>query len=87
MLEQLKAKNTGLQLFFVDSKEFRSYGRILTDLDTTQILVATQVIQNPESGASYVPAAQVAHLSRGNQTLIDCGVVSGITGCNHRIAY
>ena len=44
MLEQLKAKNPGLQLFSVDSEEFRSYGRILTDLDTTQILEAAQVI-------------------------------------------
>lgn len=55
MLEQLKAKNPGLRVFSVDSEEFRSYGRIVTDLDTTQILEAAQAIQNPESGASYVP--------------------------------
>ncbi len=56
MLENLKAKNPGLELYSVESEAFRPYGRVLKDLDTTSILAAAQAIENPESGATYVPS-------------------------------
>lgn len=56
MLENLKAKNPGLPIYSVESEEFRPYGRVLTDLDTAPILSAAASIENPESGAKYVPS-------------------------------
>ncbi len=55
MLEQLKAKNPNLPVFSVESEEFRSYGRVIKDLDTAQIVQVASGIQNPDSGASYLP--------------------------------
>lgn len=56
MLETLKAKNPGLPLYSVESEEFRPYGRVLTDLDAAPVLAAAAAIENPESGAKYVPS-------------------------------
>ena len=56
MLETLKAKNPGLPIYSVESEEFRPYGRVLTDLDTAPVLAAAASIENPESGAKYVPS-------------------------------
>lgn len=55
MLEQLKAKNPNLPVFSVESEEFRSYGRVIKDLDTAKIVQVASKIQKPDSGASYVP--------------------------------
>lgn len=58
MLEQLKAKNPKLSVFSVDSEAFLTYGRIIRDLDTEKIVETARAIQNPESGAAYLPEAE-----------------------------
>jgi len=55
MLNQLIAKNHNLPIFSVGSEEFRTYGRVVRDLDTAQIVATAEKIKNPDTGASYVP--------------------------------
>ena len=56
MLKNLQAKNPGLPLYSVESEAFLPYGRVLKNLDTVSILKAAEAIENPESGATYVPS-------------------------------
>jgi hypothetical protein len=55
MLNQLIAKNHNLPIFSVGSEEFRTYGRVVRDLDTAQIVATAEKIKNPDTGASYLP--------------------------------
>lgn len=56
MLEQLKAKNPGIELHHVESAAFETYGRVLPDLDVTELIAAAKQIPNPAEGSSYVPS-------------------------------
>lgn len=56
MLELLKLKNPEIKFFEAHSEEFASFGRVISDLDTKEIIAAAKKIQNPESGAAYLPA-------------------------------
>ena len=55
MLNRLIEKNPDLSIFPVESEEFRTYGRVIKDLDTAEIIAAAAKIKNPDSGASYLP--------------------------------
>ena len=56
MLELLKQKNTDIEIFSVESEEFKKYGRVISDIDTTEILATAKKIQKVGNGSSYVPS-------------------------------
>lgn len=55
MINILKSKNPELPIYSVEDEAFASYGRILPNVDTAAIVTAAARMENPESGASYVP--------------------------------
>ncbi len=56
MLNELKKKNPGLNVIDVHSEEFSTYGRIITGMDTAEIIAQAQKIKNPDSGSMYLPS-------------------------------
>ena len=58
MLEKLKKLNPEIELFDVSDEEFKTFGRIIKNLDTTEIINAAKQILNPEIGSSYVPSCE-----------------------------
>lgn len=58
MLEKLKKLNPEVALFDVRDKEFATFGRIITNLDVTQIAKAAEQIPDPETGSSYAPSVE-----------------------------
>ena len=56
MFEKLKKLNTTIDFYEVSDKEFASYGRIIENLDPTEIVKTAKKIENPESGSSYLPS-------------------------------
>ena len=53
MLEKLKKLNPNIEFFNVNDKEFKTFGRVLENLDTNEIIEVAKKIENPESGSSY----------------------------------
>ena len=58
MLEYLKKLNPDIQIYSVNDSEFKTYGRVITDLDTTEIVSAAEKITNPETGSVYTPSEE-----------------------------
>lgn len=58
MLEKLKKLNPEIEFYDVTDKEFASFGKILKNLDATEIIKVAEKIENPESGSSYVPSLE-----------------------------
>ena len=58
MLENLKKLNPEVQLFDVNSPEFAPFGRVIKNIDVTEITAAAKEIANPESGSSYLPSVE-----------------------------
>ncbi len=56
MLELLKQKNKDIEIFSVESVEFKKYGRIIRDIDTTEIIKVAKSIEFPKNGNAYVTA-------------------------------
>ena len=56
MLENLRKLNPDIEFFDVTSKEFSSFGRIIKNIDATEIIKVSEEIENPESGSTYVPS-------------------------------
>lgn len=56
MLEVLKKLNPDIEIYDVSDKEFTTFGRVIKDLDTSQIIETGKKIPNPESGSSYLPS-------------------------------
>lgn len=55
MLEKLKSLNPEIEFYDVNDKEFASFGKIIKNLDTTEIIKVAKKIPNPDNGSSYVP--------------------------------
>lgn len=55
MLERLKELNTDIKIYSVYDREFVSFGRVIENLDTTEIVAVAEKIKNPESGSLYTP--------------------------------
>ncbi len=53
MLEKLKKLNPTIEFFDVNDKEFKTFGRVLKNLNTNEIIEVAKKIENPESGSSY----------------------------------
>ena len=58
MFEKLKNLNPEIEFCDVRDKEFESFGRIISNLDTTEILKIAKLIPNPQSGSSYLPSCE-----------------------------
>ena len=56
MFEKLKKLNHKIDFYEVNDKEFASFGRIIKNLDTSEIVEVAKKIENPESGSSYLPS-------------------------------
>ena len=46
------------KIYSVEDAEFRTYGRIIRDLDITEIVEAANQIKNPAEGSSYLPSRE-----------------------------
>ena len=53
MLNKLKTLNPNIEFFDVNDKEFKTFGRVLKNLDTNEIIEVAKKIENPESGSAY----------------------------------
>lgn len=80
MFNILKEKNPDIKLYSVNDIEFKTFGRVIKNLDTSEIIAAAEKIKRPETGSVYSPSEE-------NSELINRGVVSGITGKNFEIKY
>ena len=58
MLDTLKHKNPGIKLYSVNSEEFKTFGRVITGLDTSEIIKAAEKISRPEEGSAYTPSEE-----------------------------
>ena len=58
MLNKLKQMNPELEIYHVNSEEFSSYGRIISGLDTDEIISVAKKIENNGNGSSYVPSVK-----------------------------
>ncbi len=54
MLENLRRLNTDIHIYSVSDPEFKSFGRVIEGVDTTEIIDAAKKIVNPEEGSVYV---------------------------------
>lgn len=58
MLEILKEKNPDIKLYSVNSEEFKTFGRVITGLDTSEIIKASEKISRPAEGSAYLPSEE-----------------------------
>lgn len=58
MLESLKKLNQDIKLFSVNDSEFKTFGRVIENLDTTEIIDAAEKIATPEIGSVYTPSEE-----------------------------
>ena len=56
MLDLLREKNKNIKIYSVDSKEFKSFGKIIEGVDTKEIENEALKIENPETASSYLPS-------------------------------
>ena len=56
MLNILKEKNPDIKLYSVNDSEFKTFGRVVNDLDTQEIIAAAEAIKNPDTGSAYSPS-------------------------------
>ncbi len=54
MLENLKKKNPDIKIYSVFDEEFRSFGRVITELDADELVRAGEKLEMPESGVKYM---------------------------------
>lgn len=58
MLKHLKELNPQIEFYSVTDKEFSSYGRIIENLDVSEITECAKRILNPKSGSEYMPSVE-----------------------------
>lgn len=58
MLKRLKELNGSLKLFDIYSEEFSEYGRVVCDIDASELVSEAKKIEYPESGSAYVPGVE-----------------------------
>lgn len=58
MIEYLNKSNPEIPVHSVYNSEFKTFGRVITDLDTADIIAAAEAIKNPETGSVYVPSEE-----------------------------
>ncbi len=55
MLEVLKQKNPGIEVYSVFDEAFESYGQVIEGIDVSEIIRVAEGIALPEHGSAYVP--------------------------------
>ncbi len=58
MLEVLKKLNSNLQFFDVNSAEFSTFGRVIKNLDISEITAVAERMEAPKEGSAYSPAVK-----------------------------
>ena len=58
MLDTLKLKNPDIKLYSVNSEEFKTFGRVITGLDTSEIIKAAEKISRPALGSAYTTSEE-----------------------------
>lgn len=58
MLESLKKLNPYIRIYSVNDSEFKTFGRVIENLDTAEIIAAAKKIENPEKGSLYTPSEE-----------------------------
>lgn len=58
MLNLLNEKNQKLKIYSIESEEFLKFGRIIKNIDTSEIIEVASKIENPISGSSYLPSVE-----------------------------
>lgn len=58
MLDNLKLKNPDIKLYSVNSEEFKTFGRVITGLDNSEIIKAAEKIIRPADGSAYTPSEE-----------------------------
>lgn len=58
MLESLKKLNPNIQIYSANDSEFKTFGRVIENLDTTEIIAAAKKIAPPETGSVYTPSEE-----------------------------
>ena len=56
MFNILKEKNPDIKLYSVNDIEFKTFGRVIKNLDTSEIIAAAEKIERPETGSVYSPS-------------------------------
>lgn len=57
MIKELQKKNTDIKIYSVTDNEFNTFGRVINDIDTTEIINAAESFDIPE-GISYIPSVK-----------------------------
>lgn len=58
MINKLKSLNPKIDIYDVNSDEFSSYGRIISELDISEIMDVANTIENPINGSNYEPSVE-----------------------------
>ena len=58
MLEILKKKNPELEVYSVFDEEFKSFGRVIENINTDEIVKTAEQIEYPETGVRYLPSEE-----------------------------
>lgn len=58
MLKKLIDLNKEIEIYDVSDKEFLSFGRIIKELDVSEIIATAKKIKNPDSGSKYLPSVE-----------------------------
>lgn len=73
MLHLLKEKNSDIQIYSVEENEFHSFGRVIKNADTKEIIAAARQIENPPEGSRYVPDVEYwRHFSLASEIKNEC---------------
>ncbi len=54
----LREKNTDINIYSAESDEFLRFGRIIKNIDPTEIIKTAESIKAPDTGSSYVPSEE-----------------------------
>ncbi len=58
MIENLKKLNPEISFFHISDKEFETFGRVIENLDCSEILQEAKKIPFPREGSSYLPSVE-----------------------------
>jgi len=58
MLNHLKKLNKNIAFYDIFSEEFSEYGRVIDDIDVSEIMAEAKAIPYPESGSAYLPSVK-----------------------------
>lgn len=69
MLEELRKKNADIKIYSITDEEFRSFGRIIEDADSSGIIEAAKAIPLPQEGSAYTASVELLEGLEGVKAL------------------